>query len=212
MKKLFNCQGMKTFLSIQRAFATYSPLKIIIDGFMRFCGEEENLSKIQSYISLIEGATIFYYPENKQGEIRNFLQALKYKIQEYIEMGTIKTLALCAGRHEMPSDCTGAIFANEINPLDVDGMEEQAKAALKDVNNLILYVTGLSVALAAVIKVCFKNNIGLVLLHYDRVSGEYYEQEIRDYDCSKNTVKHYQELSDEERRIMLNEYFKSLHI
>ena len=45
-------------------------------------------------------------------------------------------------------------------------------------DRLYLYVTGLSAALAAVIKVCAENGVKLSLLHYDRETGEYVRQDI----------------------------------
>lgn len=44
--------------------------------------------------------------------------------------------------------------------------------------NLVLYVTGLSVALTAVINVCQCNDIALTLMHYDQGTGDYYPQEV----------------------------------
>lgn len=40
-----------------------------------------------------------------------------------------KTMVLCAGRHEMPSN-DGAIFPGEVNPVDVSGLHEAATLAL----------------------------------------------------------------------------------
>lgn len=44
--------------------------------------------------------------------------------------------------------------------------------------DLVLYVTGLSVALTAVINVCQRNDIALTLMHYDQGNGGYYPQEV----------------------------------
>jgi hypothetical protein len=41
-----------------------------------------------------------------------------------------------------------------------------------------VYVTGLSAALAAVIRGCAYNGVPLTLMHYDRDTGEYAEQVI----------------------------------
>ena len=43
---------------------------------------------------------------------------------------------------------------------------------------LYLYVTGLSAALAAVIKACAELGVSLTLLHYDRETGEYTKQHV----------------------------------
>lgn len=113
-----------------------------------------------------------------------------------------KTMVLCAGRHEMPEN-DGAIFPGEINPLDVAGLEAQARERLVEMfpewvwsyvhlpnqiypthivvaarGELKLYVTGLSVALVAVLNVCYHEGITLTLLHYNKETGEYYPQEV----------------------------------
>ena len=56
---------------------------------------------------------------------------------------------LCESRHEMPVE--KAVFPNTINPLDIEGMEAVAEDAISNISHLILYVTGLTVALVAVI-------------------------------------------------------------
>lgn len=90
-----------------------------------------------------------------------------------------KIYALCEGRHQMSKKVEGAIFSNTLNPLDIDGMEKIASNKLEDVQFLTLYVTGLSVALVAVINVCHQKGIELVLMHFDRVTGNYYPQEVK---------------------------------
>lgn len=90
-----------------------------------------------------------------------------------------KTLVLCEGRHEMPSVVEGAIFGNSLNPLDVDGLEKTASEKLAGIQHLTLYVTGLTVALVAVINVCRQNDIELALMHFDRSSGGFYRQEVK---------------------------------
>lgn len=47
------------------------------------------------------------------------------------------------------------------------------------IEELTLYVTGLTVALVAVINACRGFNVKLTLMHYDRESGTYYPQEVR---------------------------------
>lgn len=90
-----------------------------------------------------------------------------------------KTLALCEGRHEMPDAVEGAIFGNSVDPLDVDGLEKIASEKLAGVQHLRLYVTGLTVALVAVINVCHEKCIKLTLMHFDRGSGNYYQQMVK---------------------------------
>lgn len=90
-----------------------------------------------------------------------------------------KALALCEGRHEMPAVVEGAIFDNNINPLDIEGLEKVASEKLAGIQHLTLYVTGLTVALVTVINVCRQNGIELTLMHFDRVSGNYYQQTVK---------------------------------
>ena len=89
------------------------------------------------------------------------------------------TLALCEGRHEMPEDVRGSIFGNEVNPLDVADLEHKAEIRLAGIKSLKLYVTGLTVALIAVLNVAHKNGIAVTLMHYDRNTNSYYRQEVK---------------------------------
>lgn len=87
-------------------------------------------------------------------------------------------LGLCGpGRHEIP-DVSGYIYPAEINPLDIGGLEQTAEAAIDGLEALDLYVTGLSVALVAVINTAYRRGIPLTLWHYDRDSATYYPQAI----------------------------------
>lgn len=90
----------------------------------------------------------------------------------------IKNLALCAGRHQMPATVEGFVFSQEVNPLDIQGLHDQAAAVLDGVTALNLYVTGLTVALVEVINVCRINGIALTLYHFNRDTGEYYPQKV----------------------------------
>lgn len=87
-------------------------------------------------------------------------------------------LALCEARHEMPDCVTGSIFGNTVDPLDIEGMKSTVATVLDQVDNLHLYVTGLTVALVEVINYCVLNGVKLTLWHYDRESGWYYPQEV----------------------------------
>lgn len=53
-------------------------------------------------------------------------------------------------------------------------------------DDLVIYVTGLTPALTAVIRIAFKNCMTLTLMHYDNASGEY----IEDVMFSQNDVCH----------------------
>ena len=44
---------------------------------------------------------------------------------------------------------------------------------------LVIYVTGLTVALVAVINACLRVGISVTLMHYNRDTGSYYPQDVR---------------------------------
>ena len=88
-------------------------------------------------------------------------------------------LALCQGRHEMPAEVAGSIFGQEVDPLDVQGLEEKASAVVAGAETATIYVTGLSVALVAALNACKKASVKkVVLMHYNRDAGSYYPQEV----------------------------------
>lgn len=89
-------------------------------------------------------------------------------------------LGLCRGRHEIP-DVEGYIYPQNLDPVNVDGIQQRAYDVLYsngDDWQLSLYVTGLTVALVAVIKACRERDIPLTLYHYNRETGEYYPQTV----------------------------------
>lgn len=110
-------------------------------------------------------------------------------------------VALCEGRHQMPTD--QYIFPHEIDPMDFDSMNKTVGAFLEEhvgirmhcqealnqmyeedvpcyagERKLVVYVTGLSAALAAVIRGCALNGVSLTLMHYNRDTNDYAEQVI----------------------------------
>ena len=91
------------------------------------------------------------------------------------------SMALCKGRHEIPEAVDGAIFDCEVNPLKVAELEAEAKYKLSKLSCKVLnlYVTGLTVALVAVLNSCRELGIMVWLYHYDRESGTYYSQEVK---------------------------------
>ena len=90
----------------------------------------------------------------------------------------MKRLVLCSGRHEMPEN-DGNIFGQEVNPLDVQGLEQIALDKVRGINSLTLYVTGLTVALVAALNACKKAGVkNVVLMHYNRDGGKYYPQKV----------------------------------
>ena len=88
-------------------------------------------------------------------------------------------MSLCEGRHEIPQAIDGSIFGTELDPLDLTGMEREAAKQLRGVFTLNLYVTGLTVALIAVLNVCREQKIKVTLYHYNRETGDYYPQEVK---------------------------------
>lgn len=90
------------------------------------------------------------------------------------------SIELCKGRHSTPAT-DEAIFETEVNPLDVTALESQAKERLVNLNitRLHLYVTGLTVALIAVLNATRELGIEIILWHFDRESGKYYSQEVK---------------------------------
>ena len=88
-------------------------------------------------------------------------------------------MSLCEGRHEIPQAIDGSIFGTELDPLDLTGMEREAAEQLRGVFTLNLYVTGLTVALIAVLNVCREQKIKVTLYHYNRETEKYYPQEVK---------------------------------
>lgn len=94
-------------------------------------------------------------------------------------------MSLCAGRHEMPADVVATVFSNTIeDPTDTLSLLDTATRVIcSNVHpdkgeKLVLYVTGMTAALGAVIRACLNNGIQCTLMHYDRESGDYYPQVI----------------------------------
>lgn len=108
-------------------------------------------------------------------------------MQKSAQYGTIRTqilatevyMSLCEGRHEIPQAIDGSIFGTELDPLDLSGMEREAAEQLRGVFTLNLYVTGLTVALVAVLNVGREQKIKVTLYHYNRETGDYYPQEVK---------------------------------
>lgn len=90
-----------------------------------------------------------------------------------------KTLALCKGRHEMPTSVGGYIFDTIEDVTDLFAMEEIADKVLdQDLKYLDLYVTGLTPALIAVLNVCRLNGTRVTLFHFNRETGDYFPQDV----------------------------------
>lgn len=111
-------------------------------------------------------------------ECNQWLDVTPYNPLE-IEVNTA-SMELCKGRHSTPAT-DGAIFKTEVNPLDVSALELEAKEKLESLNivKLHLYVTGLTVALIAVLNATRELNIKVTLWHFDLESRKYYSQEVK---------------------------------
>lgn len=90
-------------------------------------------------------------------------------------------MMLCEGRHEIPDAVDGSIFGFDVDPLNPNGLEVEAVAKIKSlgIEKLDLYVTGLSVALVAVLNAAKLTGVEIALYHYDKDSETYYRQNIR---------------------------------
>lgn len=89
-----------------------------------------------------------------------------------------KKMELCKGRHNIPDAVDGAVFQNTLDPLDVQGMDLMAEESIGQIDELDLYVTGLSVALTSVINYCRRKSVKLTLYHYNKETGDYYPQPV----------------------------------
>lgn len=108
---------------------------------------------------------------------------------------------LCKGRHEIPVD--KYVFDGEIDPMDFDGMYDTAiefvnyncdvrvsmsynapnQLTYDDVEALVgdaivVYVTGLTATLCALVSACQRYGVPVTAMHYNRESGEYEPQVI----------------------------------
>ena len=98
-------------------------------------------------------------------------------------------VGLIKGRHELP--VTNYIFEGDIeNPLAFQDLFRLANRRVIEIvgaegdkfnikeDKLVLYVTGLTQATAAVINACIHNKVRLDLAHFDRDTNTYKMQEI----------------------------------
>ena len=90
---------------------------------------------------------------------------------------------LCDGRHDLPVD--DFIFGKDdiTFPIDPTNLKKLVINKFNDVgvmrnDTITIYVTGLTPALTATIRVCFGNGIYLNLKHYDRDSGNWIDDNI----------------------------------
>lgn len=96
-------------------------------------------------------------------------------------MAKTYTLGLCGNRHEI-KDVTTYIFAEgDISfPIDLKALRNKVVDKFNELgvtkgDDLIIYVTGLTPTLTAVIRIAFKHSMTLTLMHYDKDSKSYIE-------------------------------------
>lgn len=101
-------------------------------------------------------------------------------------------VGLCENRHKIP--VKEYIFKDISNPSDIKKIEEEAFnwvynhcLVTEKINNftiitgkyeLVIYVTGLTVALTSILKICQGYDIKVTLMHYDRDNDNYVKQEM----------------------------------
>ncbi len=106
----------------------------------------------------------------------------------FINDNNTVSVALCGGRHPMPEGITSSVYPMSVDPTDVDALDRVAVDYIKscDGKDINLVVTGLTVALAAVIKAvtaCIVDDsaaTSLTLWHFNRDTGDYYPQKLVD--------------------------------
>lgn len=90
-------------------------------------------------------------------------------------------VGLIRGRHNLPPHVTQYIWQKDISDVtDIEGMEQYAEEWVVKARAawLTVYVTGLTQALVAVIKACYKNHVPLMLMHYNRKTKDYFKQRV----------------------------------
>lgn len=87
-------------------------------------------------------------------------------------------LGLCKDRH--PAPVKDGVFPEFVmRTYDPDYLYDEANFSIpEDCERLALYVTGLTVAIMAVVRVCSERHIDLVCYHYCKDSGLYNKQEV----------------------------------
>ena len=89
-------------------------------------------------------------------------------------------IGLVEGRHPLPVDTYIYDVIEDIT--DVQDIERRAYAFLSGYNkgdHVTLYITGLTVALVAVIKACQECGLTLTFMHFNQATGEgYYPQQV----------------------------------
>ena len=83
---------------------------------------------------------------------------------------------LCKGRHPLP--VCEYLFGNQMDPFDFQLMYNIIADKISNYSSVTLYVTGLTSAVAEVIKVCKEKGINLTLMHFNLHTNSYIPQKI----------------------------------
>lgn len=70
------------------------------------------------------------------------------------------------------------IGISEVTSTGINQIDYSDVACLRGNKKLIVYCTGLTAAVAQLIKLCMLNGISLSLMHYDKDTDDYVEQQI----------------------------------
>ena len=89
-------------------------------------------------------------------------------------------VGMCVGRHAIPGLVEeDYIFPNTIeDPFDLQVLDQMVEDKLDGAKSVMLYVTGLTVCLGAVVKHCSQHNVHLTLMHFNVATGSYVAQEV----------------------------------
>lgn len=140
-------------------------LDLTYTDYKELCNDSLNfLSQIVGQ-PVVKENTLYEYETEDGMEV-----GIEYNALPHLTVGAVY------GRHEMP--CNKFLFMGEVNPLNLEGIYDTVSKKLDGFESVTLYVTGLTVVTTTVMKYCFKHNISLTLMHYDRENDSYYPQEI----------------------------------
>lgn len=91
-------------------------------------------------------------------------------------------MGLCKDRH--PAPVKDGIFPEWVlNTFNAETMHREANEKIpEDCGRLALYVTGLTVAIMAVVRVCSERHISLTCYHYSKTHGNYTRQDVLQFD------------------------------
>lgn len=102
-----------------------------------------------------------------------------HEIDNYrVDLRVTAHMVVWEGRHDVPDAVDGPIFlASDSEYItDPDMLEEEALLKLREmqVTRLNLYITGLTIAVLAILNACKELGITVITWHYDRDFKNYY--------------------------------------